>query len=125
MRDKVIQTENDYDKDFFNGDIGILSASIPSSMRSQSASTSVAWHTTSGNWTKLRSPVRNSAFESFVPDECEPASERRRRLGVAVLVPNTNHIVGPATGLYYDRIAQKETSRRRTNLPNSDLMSVA
>ncbi len=24
MRDKVIQTENDYDKDVFNGDVGIV-----------------------------------------------------------------------------------------------------
>jgi len=114
MRDKVIQTENDYDKDFFNGDIGILSASIPSSMRSQSASTSVAWHTTSGNWTRLRRSVRNSAFESFVPDECEPASERRRRLGVAVLVPKPKHIVGLETVHYYNRVVQKQTGLRRT-----------
>jgi hypothetical protein len=40
MRDKVIQTENDYDKDVFNGDVGeSWSGSIRSSSRLRSAST--------------------------------------------------------------------------------------
>ena len=39
MRDKVIQTENDYDKDVFNGDIGSWKGSIWSSTRSLCAST--------------------------------------------------------------------------------------
>jgi exodeoxyribonuclease V alpha subunit len=40
VRDKVIQTENDYDKDVFNGDIGQIVKIDWSSGRSPSGSTS-------------------------------------------------------------------------------------
>jgi ATP-dependent exoDNAse (exonuclease V) alpha subunit len=58
MRDKVIQTENDYDKDVFNGDVGIVDRIDP--VEHEVAirfDDRIACSTTSANSTRLRSPT--------------------------------------------------------------------
>jgi ATP-dependent exoDNAse (exonuclease V) alpha subunit len=52
IQDKVIQTENNYEKEVFNGDIGPLNPSTRSSTRFPSALTIGRSITISANWTK-------------------------------------------------------------------------
>ena len=57
MRDKVIQTENNYKKEVFNGDIGTSRRSIPSNRNYRFASTTGWCNTNSESWTKSPWPT--------------------------------------------------------------------
>ena len=52
--DKVIQTENDYDKDVFNGDVGMVERIDMVEQQVAVRSTSGWSSMTSGNWTRFR-----------------------------------------------------------------------
>ena len=55
--DKVIQTENDYDKEVFNGDIGLIQSIDAENQELVVDFDGRAVHTTSATWTSSRSPT--------------------------------------------------------------------
>jgi hypothetical protein len=59
VRDKVIQTENNYAKEVFNGDIGAVEASTLWNRRSQSGLINGRSSTTLANSMRSRSPMRS------------------------------------------------------------------
>jgi ATP-dependent exoDNAse (exonuclease V) alpha subunit len=60
--DKVIQTENDYDKDVFNGDVGIVER-IDTVEQQVAVRFDSGWSsTTSGNWMRFRLLTRSRSI---------------------------------------------------------------
>ena len=62
--DKVMQVENDYDKDVYNGDLGIVSPSISRKANSSPSSTAAKSPTALANWMNWCSPMRRRSTKA-------------------------------------------------------------
>jgi exodeoxyribonuclease V alpha subunit len=62
--DKVIQTENDYDKEVFNGDIGTIAAIDPVEREVTINSTNDLWFMTTTNWTEWHLPTQSRSIKA-------------------------------------------------------------